>query len=138
MIIFAANYLAVLVAAISAIVLGFLWYGPFFGKPWMKAMDMSKEDIEKAKKKGMSQTYVLMSIGAFLKAFVLATLLISLAVITPAGALTTAFIIWLGFAVPLIMSDQLWGDKPWNLFVINASYELVALCVIALVLTYWS
>ncbi|HLD39833.1 MAG TPA: DUF1761 family protein, partial [Candidatus Nanoarchaeia archaeon] len=33
-----ANYLAVLVAAIAAYVVGFLWYGPVFGKKWMALM----------------------------------------------------------------------------------------------------
>src|SRR5262245_56882131 len=30
------NYWAVLVAALFTIVLGFLWYGPLLGKPWMR------------------------------------------------------------------------------------------------------
>ena len=30
------NYLAVLVAAIASMALGFLWYGPLFGNQWKK------------------------------------------------------------------------------------------------------
>lgn len=137
MITFTVNYIAVILAAVSAIVLGFLWYGPFFGKPWMKAMGMSKESMDKSKKEGMSQTYVLMTLTALLKAFVLAVLLGSLAVMTSSAALTAVFVLWLGFSVPLIMGDQLWGDKPWNLFVINAAYEIVALGIMGVILTMW-
>ncbi len=42
------NYGAVLVAAIIEIVLGFLWYGPFFGKMWMKSIGVTE-----GKTKGM-------------------------------------------------------------------------------------
>ena len=50
------NYLAVLVSAVSAMVLGFLWFGPLFGKEWSKAMGWTEEQMaagrEKMKKEG--------------------------------------------------------------------------------------
>ena len=48
---FQVNYLAVLVSAIAMIVLGFIWYGPLFGKIWTKEMGWTKADMEEAKKK---------------------------------------------------------------------------------------
>jgi hypothetical protein len=30
------NWIAFVVAALSTLVVGFLWYGPLFGKAWMK------------------------------------------------------------------------------------------------------
>jgi hypothetical protein len=137
MISFTVNYIAVVIAAVSAIVLGFLWYGPFFGKPWMKALGITKESQEKLMKSGMGQTYMLMTLTTLVKAFVLAALLGSLAVMTSAAAVSAAFIIWLGISVPLIMGDQLWLQKPWNLFVINASYELVSLGIMSVILVMW-
>lgn len=35
------NYLAILVAAVLSMVLGFLWYGPLFGKEWTKLMGVT-------------------------------------------------------------------------------------------------
>ena len=34
------NYLAVVAAMLAQMFLGFLWYGPLFGKPWAKEMKM--------------------------------------------------------------------------------------------------
>lgn len=34
------NYLAILVGVIANVILGFLWYGPLFGKAWAKEMKM--------------------------------------------------------------------------------------------------
>ena len=46
------NYLAVLVAGVAAVAVGFLWYGPLlFAKPWMKLMGHTKETMEGAKKR---------------------------------------------------------------------------------------
>ena len=39
------NYLAVLVAAVSAFVVGGIWYGPLFSKPWQSMMGLSDEQI---------------------------------------------------------------------------------------------
>ena len=41
------NYLAVLAAAVSNMVLGFLWYGPLFGKTWSKLMGWGEMTPEK-------------------------------------------------------------------------------------------
>jgi len=44
------NLLAVLVAAISTMVVGFLWYSPIlFAKPWMREMGYDPDDEAKTK-----------------------------------------------------------------------------------------
>lgn len=37
------NWIAVIAAAVSAFVLGGLWYGPLFGKKWMALVGLSEE-----------------------------------------------------------------------------------------------
>ena len=45
------NWLAVLVAGISAFVLGGVWYSPaLFGKAWMKENNLSPEEVQKGNK----------------------------------------------------------------------------------------
>src|SRR5258705_4829968 len=64
------NYWAILGAVAATMALGFLWYGPIFGKAWMKEMGIpagSKPDP-----KVMRRGLILMLIGSFLTAFVLA------------------------------------------------------------------
>ena len=39
------NWLSVIIAVVAAQVLGFLWYGPLFGKQWMAAIGKTKEDM---------------------------------------------------------------------------------------------
>src|SRR6266498_2968533 len=57
------NYWAILVAVAATMVLGFLWYGPIFGKAWMKEMGIpagSKPDP-----KVMRRGLILMLIGLY-------------------------------------------------------------------------
>ena len=51
------NYIAVVGAAVAAMVIGFLWYGPLFGKQWTKLMNFDKKKIDEAKRKGMGKIY---------------------------------------------------------------------------------
>lgn len=40
------NFLAIIVAALIPNIIGALFYGPIFGKPWMASLGMTKEDFE--------------------------------------------------------------------------------------------
>lgn len=135
------NYLAVLVAAIASIVLGFLWFGPVFGKAWIKQMGFSQADIEKGKKQGMAMNYALMSLGSLVMAYVLAhSLVFANAFLNTSGVgagLQAGLWNWLGFMAPVIMGDQLWGGKPWKLFPITGGYYLVSLCLMGVILSIW-
>lgn len=44
---FHVNYLAIVLATFSAMVLGFLWYGPILGKQWMNLNHTTEEEIRK-------------------------------------------------------------------------------------------
>jgi hypothetical protein len=135
------NMVAVLVAAASSIVLGFLWYGPLFGKPWMAMMGFTKDSMEKAKAKGMTTNYLVMTLGSFLMAYVLAHSLEFASVYTKtygvSAGLMAAFWSWLGFVAPVQVGDQLWGGKPWKLFLITGGYYLVSLCIMGVILASW-
>ena len=41
------NLLAVLVAGIVPMIVGFLWYGQLFGKRWLELMETTAEEIRK-------------------------------------------------------------------------------------------
>lgn len=136
------NYFAVLLAGISNMIIGFLWYGPLFGKPWMALMGFTKESIKNMKGKGMGKTYGLMMAGAFVMAYVLAHSLAFASAFTKttgvSAGLMVGFWSWLGFVAPVMMGAQLWENKPWKLFFIQAGYYLVALCVMGVILAVWS
>ena len=130
------NYWAVLAATIAAIVLGFLWYGPLFGKVWMQLMGMDKKKMDKNMKKQMTKSYIILVITTLITSYVLAHFVKYLGT-TVSDALQTAFWIWLGFVATIQIGIVLWDGKPWKLYFINASHQLVSLALMATILALW-
>ncbi len=132
------NYLAVLVSAIAAMVIGGLWYSPIlFGKLWMKLSNITKKQIEEAKKKGMSKSYIVMFIATLVMSYILAHFVDYVEATTVIEAIQLAFWVWLGFIVTVLISSVLWEGKPTKLFLLNIFHYLVTLGVMSIILTLW-
>lgn len=134
------NFLAILSAAISQMVLGTLWYGPYvFGKPWMKAMGMDKmtdEEINKMKKSAFPAYFV-----SFFSAIIMALVLSYLLNFLPEKDIMTGiiggFVAWFGFVMPVGLVNTMFGDKKMPLFLINYGFQLVTLIVMGAIIGAW-
>lgn len=134
------NFIAVAISGVVAVILGALWYGPLFGKPWMEMVGLTKESM---KSMSMSPVVAMLGglVGALATAFVLSQYLALAESMTGVAgielALTTAFWIWLGFYVPVTAGSLLWEGKTWKLFALNASYYLVVLIINSCIIVLW-
>ena len=136
------NYWAVLVCAIVAIGIGIVWYGPLFGKKWMKLIDMKMpEEITPAMKREMYKSYVVTAISSFVMAYVLAHTLYFATVVTRMtgveAGLQVALWSWIGFVVPVSLLSVTWEGRPWKYWFIVAGYYLVTLAVMGVILSVW-
>lgn len=138
------NYVAVVAAAIVNMVLGFVWYGPLFGKQWVALMGWSKEKIEAGNKKMKQEgwkTYLLAFAGSLVMAGVLRYSLVFASSYMHASGLyagvMTGFWMWFGFVAPVTLGAVLWEGKPWKWWVLMNGYYLVALVVTASLLSLW-
>lgn len=134
------NYLAVLVGAVINMAVGFAWYGPLFGKPWMAMMGMTPESM-KAMPLSPGQAIAGGVVMSLLLAYVLAHGVLFGSTYTETygliGGLTGAFWYWLGFVVPITAGSFLWEGKPFKLWVLNASYYLVTFLVMGAIFGSW-
>ena len=129
---------SVLGVSVIVFVIGWLWYGPLFGKMWMRLSKISATDVSKAKKKGMTGKLILNFIGTLVTVFVFAKILSSVGAASAVAGAVTGFWIWLGFfAATTLLGDVLWECKPWELFVLNGLYWLVNLLVMGALLVVW-
>ena len=132
------NYWAILVAAVVSHVLGFLWFGPLFGKQWAALMGFNKKKMQEAKKKGMPpQTWILMVVGTLLTSYVLAHFVKYLNAVNVVDAMKLGFWLWIGFFAPVMLGMILWEGKPWKLYFIVVTYWLVNLLATASILASW-
>ena len=122
------NYWAVVGGAIFLFVMGMTWYGPLFGKTWMRIMgveSMTKEEIAKAQKEMMPMYMIQVALG-LVTSFVLYYFVQLI-------GMHVAFWIWLGFSMPMAAGAMWDTEKKWVMkkFLITAGYQLVTLVVLA-------
>ena len=135
---FDINYIAVLVAAIAAFIVGMLWYSPvLFGSQWQKLMGFSEEELKKMKEKSMAPSMIIMMLSQLVMAFVLAHIIDVFGAFELTPALEVGFWLWLGFMATKNLGVVLWLGKSWNLYFLNAMYDLVTLLVMAAILGPW-
>jgi hypothetical protein len=137
------NFIAVFVAAIASMIIGFIWYGPLFGKEWSKLMgwgDMTPEKMKEMQKKARP-AYAITFVAALIMAYVLAHALLfvslNMGTIGFFAGLSAGFWCWLGFVMPVSLGTVLWDQKPWKLWFINTGYWLVLLLVMGVILAIW-
>lgn len=138
------NYWAVIVAALSSVAIGSVWFGPLFGTTFMKGVGMDKWDEAKktAMTKAMPVTYVKQIIMSLLMAFVVAHVLWAFRIAMPdqsamSAGLQGAFWLWLGIAVPIRYGESLWNGQEFKYVAIDLGYWLVLLIVYGLILSGW-
>ena len=134
------NWLAILVAGISAMVVGFLWYSPLlFAKAWMREMGYDPND--KARMEEMKKTagpaYGGSFVASLLSAFTLALILHGLRAEDLHMGVMLGFHVWLGFVATVQFTGALFAKQSMKLFAINTGYQLVCYLVMAVILTVW-
>ena len=137
----AIDFWAVIGAVIVAVVLGFVWYGPLFGKQWMRLVGISHEQMEDAKRRGMAgmwRTYLMMIVGTLVMAYVLAHVIAAFGEalgesIGGTGA-TAGLWMWLGFVAPVTLGSVLWENRPWKYWFIVSGYYLVSLVLMGIII----
>jgi hypothetical protein len=126
------NWLSVLVAALTGFVIGSIWYGPLFQKPWMALTGITKEQGAKASMPlTFGGAYVLNVIGALGIAIVLGE-----AHGAAAGAHVGAFAGFFFIAAALGVI-YLFEQRPLKLWLINAGYQVVNFAAMGAVVGVW-
>lgn len=137
---FNINYLAVVVAAIGSMVLGSIWYGPLFGKVWMKLSGMGNMTPEQMAegKKNMTKNYAWQFVSSAVMAYVMSLVVSAFGAGDFFSGVQVGFWIWLGFAAAASLGMMFWEGKPKKLWMVNNGYNLLNLCWMGALLAIWS
>ena len=127
------NWLAIVVCTVFSMVLGFIWYGPLFDKPWMKLVGLKKEDIDP---KDSMKGHLISLVGSFIGAVALAVIVKWMGYGLVDGLLGGAFFSF-AFIVTSYFSGDAYERRPVSLTLINAGYRFVYFVVIGAILGIW-
>lgn len=127
------NYFAVVVAALSAFVIGGLWYSVLFEKSWMKENGFTQEDLRNSNMaKIFGGSFFLSLVISFILALFLGA---DRDAMSGAMAGFMAGIFWVAAAMGI---TYLFERKSLKLFLINAGYHVVTFTIMGLILGMWT
>lgn len=127
------NPWAILVAAISAFVIGGTWYSPIlFSKAWLKAAGLSEDELQRG---NMAKIFGL----SFLLTLVMATNLAAFLSGPPnlVWGMTAGALAGIGWVAASLGVLYLFEHRPLKLFLVNAGYLAVAFIVMGAILGAW-
>ncbi len=129
------NWLAVLLATASSMVVGTFWYArSVFGSTWIKLVKMDEKKMQNGSAKAILITVVV----SFLTAYVLAHVsYLSNAFFQHSfikDTLTTAFWLWAGLTAARIITHDVFEQRPGKLTVLNIAHEFVTIMIMGLVI----
>jgi hypothetical protein len=124
----AVSILATLVATLLGFVLGALWYGPLFGRRWMVAVGLTREEIQRntSPAKTYGTTFVLGLIASYVFGLYLGPNPGRAFAITAGAA---AGVCWVATSMT---TNYLFEGRPLALIAINGGYHAVRFTLMGL------
>ena len=131
------NWPAIAVAGLAAFMLGSLWFSSaLFGKPWMRAMGITLNDIHDAEKP-IGPALAASLASSLVMSLVMAVLLALTGIESLSGGLGIGALVFFGFNGASFFRLVFWEDRPVVLFLISAGYDLMCFMLAGGVLAIW-
>jgi len=134
------NYLAIITGTVLSMILGFVWYGPLFGKKWKELAGANDKELKDREKMQQSMTPLL--VGQFvITLFQVLVLAHLIADTTRVGGLERSLWIWAAFVLPTLFATIMWtaesGKRKKGRLLIQGSYQFVIFAIFGLLLQFW-
>jgi len=119
-------------AVLAAWVVAALWYSPLlFIRPWA---EMS--GVDGAKFAAGLPRAIAVDLASFgIMALILAQVLHTWGALTIVSAILCTFLLWLGFVAVALLHSVTYEHRPLSYYAINASYRLVSMIAMGVILT---
>lgn len=129
------NWFSFAIAVVLPMIVGSLWYGPLFGKVWMRMMDLTEKKIKETL--NPVKSYGGSLLASVLTAYVFSFCISYMNMGTLGGGLTVGFAAWVGFALPMGWQSVAWEDKDMKLFVLNQGNNLLVFLLTGALIGGW-
>jgi len=132
------NYWAVLLAMLSSMVVGSLWYTPkLFGTRWARLANVDMT--------GSARSAVWPIVTTVIVSFITAWVLAGASAIAWhfyegsffIGTIVTAILLWAGFTAARFITHDAFEGRPTALTTLNIGHELVTVVIMAIIIGVW-
>ncbi|OHD75375.1 MAG: hypothetical protein A2V99_00960 [Spirochaetes bacterium RBG_16_67_19] len=127
------NWIAVVLGAVFSMLLGFLWYGPLFGKLWLRSIGKKEEELSG----GGAGMYIFAFLGALVSAYVLAVLVGALGITVWWRGVLLGAVVSVGIGSTAALVNGIFHRIPAVAWLLFALYQLVLNAVEGLVFAVW-
>jgi hypothetical protein len=128
------NWLAIIIAALANVVIGFLWYGTWaFGKSWMK---LSGRTMGEGFPAGPGPLYALTAVAAVVQAITMAWLIGQTGANSGAAGAIVGLYVGMGIVAAAMFAEVLFAGRHPRLFAITAGYSVLALIVQGIIIGF--
>jgi hypothetical protein len=119
------NWLAIIIAAIANMVVGFLWYGTWaFGKSWVT---LSGRNMGEGMQQG--SLYALTAVAAVVQAITMSWFVAQTGATSGAAGAIVGLYVGMGIVAAAMFAEVLFAGRHPRLFAITAGYSILALVV---------
>lgn len=131
------NWWAIIVATLSTMPVGFVWYDLKlgFGKRWAKLNGLSEKELSSSK--GMGKTFAVMLVTSFITAFLMACLISATEVEGFTNSLVFGLLFGIVFRGGAHFIHNGFTRKPMELTLIDVGHDMLSLTVMAVILGLW-
>jgi multidrug transporter EmrE-like cation transporter len=129
----AMNWLAIIVAAVVNVALGWVWFGPLFGK---KRIELTGS-TDPSGGRSTTALYTFAFLAAIVTAAVLAFFLALSTAYTVVEGVLYGLYAGVGFVGTAMLGDALFTGRKLSLYLIVAGYPALALIVMGAILGAW-
>jgi hypothetical protein len=128
------NWLAIIIAALANMIIGFLWYGTWaFGKSWMK---LSGRTMGEGFPAGPGPLYALTAVAAVVQAITMAWLIGQTGANSGAAGAIVGLYVGMGIVAAAMFAEVLFAGRHPRLFAITAGYSVLALIVQGMIIGF--
>jgi len=129
------NLLAVFLAALAFFVLGALWYGVLFGKPWRAMVGITDEMMQAGPQPGQNPTWLIMGLAFAFELLIALMLAHQYAMTNPSDRAKMMIAVGYGalLMAPALGINYLFQMRPCKLFAIDAGHFVVGMALMGAV-----
>lgn len=129
------NWVAVIVAAVAGIIVGFIWYAPqVFGRRWARATGVELPQPGQVQPVTYAGAVVITAVTAY----VLALLSQGLGAATLVDGAIVGILVWLGFVATWLASGVFFERRSTEWWAINAGQAIVSLVIMGAIIGYFA